>query len=759
MTPDPLPAPPDPGPDASPAPAVPPWWAALGPLLALAAALAARLYAWPRIMTDRGVRLAFDTDPYYHVLQAERLLQGRSVWLDPAMNWPFGQVVLWPPLWDLVIAGAARLAYGAGASRAQLELVAAWLPVPIGLLTVAAAAGLGALLLGRAHGVGAALVVAVLPPAVLWSSIGAADQHVLEILLSAAVLLAFVAGWRARRAGARRAAAGALAVAAAAAFWNWQGSAFNLVLPVAFTAAAHVLLPGDEVAARAPRTLAEGLGAGAALLAASLALFGPPGALSRGGLAGVTALHVAITAGAAAFGACLLLARAARRGGGAGPARRVAEVAAALAVPAALALGPFPVLRSGVRHGVTALAAANPWYPEINEYRHLLFSGLYSLPDDLRMFLGTYGLTFVAAALAVPALVRRARAGEAGRAAVLFLACWFVPVLVLALVRRRFAPYLAIPLALLTSEGLWWLATRLQARLAPARRAVAPVIAAVAAAVVLAPTAPAHAEGVTTQPEGDLAAMAWLGGRPVVPGREGVLSTWDLGHLVHYFARRPVVATPFGTDGGEDAMVDTARFDLATDPGAAGELLRRRRIGFVVLSAPLLNVMIDQGFVLGPGDVPPVTSRWSASAGRALDFTPPYFDGMAARLYYLDGRAGPGRTVLPIGGERLVYESDGQRIKIFEVTEAAELRVAGATPSEEVTVSVILRTNQGRETLWSASAIADAAGVAVLPAPYATGMNGAVEASAALVRAGARTVTVSLSQGDVTSGARVAASL
>jgi dolichyl-diphosphooligosaccharide--protein glycosyltransferase len=728
------------------------WGAALGILLVLGVGFAARMIAWPRIMTARGVRLAFDTDPYYHVLQAERLLAGDGVWFDPAMNWPFGQGVLWPPLLDLVVAGATRLAFGGGASRQDIELVAALLPVPVGLLTVALAIAVGSLLLGRGLGLTAGLLVAVLPAAVLWSSVGAADQHAAEILLSCAAVLSFVLGWRAATAGARRAAAAALGAAVAASFWNWQGSALNLVLPVLFTAAAHVVLPDDEVARRAPRTLTLGLGFGAALLAGTIAVFGPPGALSRGDLAGIGALHVAMTAGAAGLGAVLVLARAARPAS-AGPGRRLAEVAVAVLAPAALTLGVFPVLRSGVLHGVTALAAGNPWYREIAEYRHLVFSCLYPLSDDLRMFLGTYGLTFVAAALAIPALVRRVRGGGEGRAVVLFLACWAVPLFVLALVRRRFAPYLAIPLALFAAEGLWWTATWVRSRCAPARPGVAIAVAAVAVALMLAPTTTALTEGVTTQLEGDIVAMEWLAEQPSPPGREGVLSTWSLGHLVHYFARKPVLATPFGTDGGASAMLDTARFSLATDPSAAAALLERRRVGFVVLSEPLASALIDEALV--PGVSPAVTARCSASAGRSLDVSPSYFDGMAARLFYHDGRAPRGRRVLPIDTQRLVYESEAQRIKIFAATAGAELVIEGARPREEVTVSVFLRTNQGRASAWTTSITAGDDGTASLRVPYATGMNGAIQASASFVQVGARSVPVTLSEHDVVTGARV----
>src|SRR6266536_630215 len=153
--------------------------------LVLAMAAFARAYHWDDVFTDHGVVFAYDSDPNYHVLQAERLLHGTGpIWFDQRLDWPLGAVVVWPPLFDATIAGLTRLAYGPAAGRAELERVASILPIALGLLTIALVVALGHVLLGRRRGLGAGFILSLLMGHVMVSSVGAADQHVSEALLA-----------------------------------------------------------------------------------------------------------------------------------------------------------------------------------------------------------------------------------------------------------------------------------------------------------------------------------------------------------------------------------------------------------------------------------------------------------------------------------------------------------------------------------------------------------------------------------------------
>lgn len=721
-------------------------------VLVVAVAAAIRFAPWARVFTPDGVRFAWDTDPNYHVLQAERFLrEGASVlWFDPQLSWPEGAIVLWPPLFDVLIGMAAAVVAGPAAQRDAIERVAVVLPPVLGVLTILLFIGLGRALVRRDRAIGGALLLAVLPAHVLSSALGSADQHVAEVLLSCTVLLSFVLSWQSPQTASRRvwAAVGGLAVAAS--FWNWMGSAVTLVVPLSFSAAVHVFTPQRDVRLRVNESLAILLGVAAAVLAVTTVAFGAPDALSQGRISGVTGLHVAIAAGGAGF-AAILIALDRVRGEGTGAPYRIVQVLLALGVPAVLAIVAMPPLRDGIAHGLGA-AAASAWHGEIEEYRPLLLSCKYRLIDDLRIFVGTYGLLIPASLLAIPWLVSRWRAGDGEHRSVLFLAAWSIPFLVLGLLRRRFAPYMAIPLALVAWGGIRFWADALQARLSrwPGTAWTATVVGFLA---VTAPTADvlprAFKEGIPAVPEDDLRTMRWLAQQPSTPGREGVLATWDLGHLVRYYANRPVVVSPFGTDVGARAMQDAARFNLAADPSAAMEMLATRRVGFVVLTDPFVNAILDQRLIGAP---PYVVRECSASMGRTFAVGSAYEDLLAPRLFYLDGLAQPGSRVPPIDRLRLAFEGSGARIKIFQVVAGAELRVEGARPLDTVQATIRLLTNQRREMMWSTSAAANAAGEAVLRVPYAAGANGAVFGSPYVVEDGASAVTADVSESDVVSG-------
>jgi dolichyl-diphosphooligosaccharide--protein glycosyltransferase len=705
----------------------------LGLLSILLLGAAVRLVHWDDVFTPSGIALGPDTDPYYHVLQAERMLRGEpgAPWLDRGLNWPVGAEVPWPPLFDGLIAASARVLHGADATRGEIERVAAILPVAVGLLTLLVVAGLGRTLLGPGRGTGVALIVALLWSHAAYTSVGAADQHGMEVLLYAAILLGYARSWTAASSRERGIAAVLAGLGVTLAFWNWMGSALNLVLPVTFAGIARLALGGrSDVARRVAVGTAIGLGSAAALLAASIVVWGPAGAIGRGTLLGITGLSVVLCTAGAAFAAVLAFVRS-----------RVGLVAAPLAAAAAVAF--VPSAREGIGTGLTALGAANPWYASIFEFQHLLFSCHFPLGADAAVALMLYGLAFVPAGFAAWGLARRFRAGdEAERSRVLFLACWAILFLLLALARRRFAPYFTVPLALLAWEGVWAATS--------GRR----VWALAAALVAVAPSAADLRLPPGRFPDSSVEALRWLRSQPApVAGREGVLANWNAGHAVLYHAAKPVVASPFGTEGGAGAMLDTARFNFAADLEQAAEILDRRRIGFVVLMNPLMEAAMDGAFA-EPGNTVAIRTC-TYREGLRIQYRPEYLDRLAPRLFLFDGMSRPEAPAPPIPFLRLLYETPPGRqeqMKLFGVVAGARVRVTGVGAGTLVSASTRLRTNQGRELAWETAAIADGSGTAILRLPYASGTNGAVTATAWTIRARERVVPLELAEADVVAG-------
>jgi asparagine N-glycosylation enzyme membrane subunit Stt3 len=726
------------------------------PLLVLAVALAVRLEPWREVYASGRPMLVGDSDPHYHVLRAERWLSGApgAPWRDPRLDWPAGADVPWPPLFDALVAATARAAGGPALERDAIASAAAPLPVALGLVFVALVAWLGRKILGRGRGWIAAFLVAALPSGALTQRLGRVDQHVLEQVLYAAILIATLGG---RRSATRIGAAAALAVLVPVAFWSWMGSAVHLLVPLATVAAAWVVLPADDPRVRAAtRALAAGTAAGAALLAATVLAFGRPGALLGVATTGVGGLQVAVVACSAAF-LLLLLAAVRLRRGPAGRLRRVAEVAIAAVLPGAALLS-SAALRGGIAGGLTALAAGNAWYAHISEFQPLLNLGNEPLGEEIVNAILGLGLAPLAAAIGLAALRAAWRAEPERRLELLLLlaaGALFVPAM---LARKRFGAYAIVPIAIAAEAGIRGVAAAAAARWERWRTAAG--LAAATAALSVACAAPTLPEHLAVEPVLSIDeehALEWLASQPVRVGREAVVGPWSYGHLVQYYADRPVVSSPFGTEGGPRAMADEAQFWFAKDEADAEAVLSRRRAGYVLLTAVLPESTTMHGFA-PPGTPPPVRLSRHLVRGLHTEDTEQFWKLVPIRLYYDDGAITPFAPA--IGGFRLVYETprrgpDGSPLEtnwtVFEPVPGARLEVVAA-PGAGVQTSVEFETNAGRRSAWRAEVRADASGRASLRLPYASGWNGAVFAREYEISDGRRTERLVVHEASVALG-------
>jgi len=712
-------------------------------------ALLARLQPWSRVFpADRpGAVFVGDTDTYYHALRAERMAADfpKVPWTDAGMNYPDGADILWPPLFDAAVAGISRLRSGGPPERASVEQVAALLSPFLGLATVGLAVAVGFALFRGGAGLWTGLYLALLPIHVELTTVGCPDQHAAESLLQTLVMLAFVGAWRSPRSAWWWQVA--LGSAIALSFWNWQGSALYLLLLGGFVAVWHVW-DGDG-ADKACGALAAGGGMGAALLAVSIAAWGRHGALFATSLSGVNGIQPILVALAAAFAAGLLLAR---RVPGRTPAaaRRLAEVVLAAAVPLAVVLLASSGLRAGVRQGLVALTAGNPWYANIREFQPMLFGGA-GIRHELAAWVPRFALLF-AMPLAAVGLVRRWRRCPSDRPAVAFLAVWGGLLLVATLARQRFALYLSVPAAL-------WCAVALPELAVGAVERQGRSIRAFVAALLLAPAGfyfwhgglwpdPVHAEVAR--------ALEWLRGQPVSDDeRPAVFSEWDWGHLVQYFGGRPAIATPFGTDGGKGALEDAAAFFLSTSPEAAERILDRRRAGYVLLVDPVTHAAAFEEYVPA-GREPPIRIEWHPVDGPRMLVRPEVDDLVAVRVYFDSGLSARGLPTL--SHYRLVYEGApeaGRQVRLFQVVPGAEVVVSGIDPGSAVRLRTQLSTNRGRVAQWYSDARADASGAALLRVPFSTGANGVVTASPYRVTCAGSQSEVTVPPGAVEAGTRV----
>lgn len=521
-----------------------------------------------------------DPDAAYHLRRVQVALRAGDVpATDSFLSHPTGSAVPWPPLFDQFLVLVAELT-GASESDAAVEARLVRLPPLLGALAVLAVfAAVRALAGGRdlAAAVGAlvaALVYAVLPPAVWYGGVGRIDHHVFVALLLALELACVAWALRADKPfdvllGA--ATAGALQGAMLLA---WLGAApFAAALALGFLVRALASDP-DRAASGARGGLV--YFATAALVVWLPASASPWNELEPGSLVNLTAgVPRGLLLGALPF---VLLGLPRLRGRH--PGMRLAAATSVTAIVAAL----LPDFLEGAREGLEWASRGELFMDVVQESRPLL-GGEVGLDPALL----TRELTWLALAFPLAWLAVGWRSLSAERWALLALAGLLAA---MALQQRRFANSFAAPYA--ATLGLALVDLLRVERLRRAGLAVA--------ALALLPLGLA-AWGQWSLPEAELAAvrrwraevvvgLRWM--RRNTPEVEwtraderqayAVLSAWGLGHLIEYHARRPTITTNFGSYVGEAPFAAAHRALLEADPEAFATQLRQMGARYVVVT-------------------------------------------------------------------------------------------------------------------------------------------------------------------------------
>lgn len=596
-------------------------------------------------------------DCVYHLRRARFALENfpRTVIIDPLMNFPYGGLCVWPPLFDVTLAIPSLL------KRQFSERAAYFVPLVYAAVAIFAAGAAGTAA-RRKWGLLAALFVAVCPGHIQYSQFGHTDQHVAESCWGFLTLALFL--YSCRKPSVRTEAGTGLAFAMA--LLTWQGAVFwgpLLALPLISEAIFE-----RQNLARAFRIL--GI---STIISAAGTLYW---------LNGFTVPFTYVSFGwfqPVFVSVCLGLVMLPNIRRAPGPA-----TALALACFAPLAFF-YREFAAGTLAGILHLASASSgaesasgahlslskeWLSIILEYKPLLADSW------------TWALTFLSPAFfllpaAILLWILRAIAGR-NRSLNIALAGTCAFLFFFTLMQRRNVYYAALPAALCSVELSAFLSTRFGRR----------IVFYVSFAVLVAPMLLGYTKELRGGYEAGkerLEAVSILkkitpqeidpydprflepeASLPELKTAGSVLSFWSQGHLVTYYGERPVVANNFGY-----GFMDSLHFYFADTEEKALSIAKERRIRYVVVME-LLPVMNQYAGVLNL----PEFIQWNGSKWIPTDR---YFRTMQSRLYDFDGkgtRLPDGSTIPALNHFRLLWVSPAGSMrfghfvsswKIFEV--------------------------------------------------------------------------------------------
>ncbi|MEQ8766733.1 MAG: STT3 domain-containing protein [Planctomycetota bacterium] len=679
----------------------------------IAGAGAIRCAPFPDVFTPRGV-LLYGNDSYYHLRRitygVDRLPEALRE--DPYLHYPRGARAIWPLAFDQGSAALIR-ALGVPDDRPSILAAAAFGPPILGMLAVLMAfLASWRALSSPVAGLLAAACVACFGANVHPTRIGFVDHHA---TMAALVGLVSIAGAEMRSEASRwrsRLAALWLGMALGASALIWPGC-LVLLFAWAITLALSIGIGGGR---RIVWTAGVQVSCAAALVLAMGAIYEARPPEQRWSWTLVSWLQpVAVLAvGGIAAAIWIGMGRDERKLRGFG----FGLIAAVLLGGAALLA---PPVRSAAEDAMRWVTKSESFQARVAESEPILFQkGGWTL----KAAHGDLGWLAVLLPLAGAAVLW---AGLRERAfARLLLASIFFSTLVLTLFQRRFVDLLALPAALVLADGLARWAAMLRSRWRGA-----PVVLSIALAVSLVPCleipwfhlgrALTALEGERPQPlasdiprrqlrrtgqwihEHTPPTKGWQD-----PGEEpeyGIAAFWDLGHLLRFHSRRPMMVDNFGDDLGERSFEDSMRLHRARSEAEAVEILARYRARYWVTR-----------------ELPRVRSGRRRVADRLHRF-----DGRVVRT--TDGGALPAlerfRLVheslsvpsifVPPTGKRKIYPA----YKVWELVAGARL-TGVALPEERVRVEVSLETSSGRRFRFRKGTTSDSEGRFEIVVPYPT---------------------------------------
>lgn len=763
-------------------------------------ALAVRLLPLLHSITGGQVILQ-EYDPYYHMRRIVYTVEHFPITntFDSYVNYPYGYIVGWPPLYDLISATVSLLAGLGHPDRLTIEVASSAVPVAMGVLSVLLIFYIIKDAAGKNAGLMAAFFMAILPASVFRTLFGYTDHHALEVLISLTTYFVFMravaygkeehlalSGLVKSRKALLYAVLAGMAIACMIFSWDGAPIFIGIIAAYAFVQYAYDLYNKESTGYLTTMGLVASI--------VALAIVTPLAVTSFAGrnLEVTPTLfswfHVIFLMGMAAFfivmGALPMVSERRRMPWFTAPAILIAG-ALALLLALKLALPQlFDALKSGIDYlmgtGSTVMAT-------INEVEPLFYqSGHFSL-SVASFYLSTVGLISVIGLLIYLFVLW----GKKARNIDVFLLVWTVIILFLGLLQKRFIYLLGVNVSIFTGYAFYGAfklsgAIREQAAgNAPSKKKsrsqasfITPAMVAVLvvwAIVIILPLVNTIALGITP----DATAIDWNNActwvKEHTPATSftyaadegthpeyGVMSWWDYGNYILYRAERPAVANNFQT-----GVTDAARYFVAQDEASANTIVDKLNVRYVMID---LRMSSSYGGVQGgifenmpilAGDDAEsyhMSYRMPMPYGtkRMFDGSNKYYDSMYSRLFNGDGLGGKNPLGINVNGlqhYRLLYVTQGDdHVKVFEYVKGAMIKGAASTGAKiEIRLNVTMP--DGDKTYYS-STTADTSGTYVFTVPYPTsGLTGAIKTgSEYTITSGTSSVSVQVSPGAVDNG-------
>jgi oligosaccharyl transferase (archaeosortase A-associated) len=660
----------------------------LGVLVAFLLGLVLRLVPARNSLVGGDI-LFYGYDSYYHVRRIFYTAENfpHTLWFDSYLNHPWGFKLLWPPLFDQAVAGAALL-FGGGSHA--IEMAAALAPPVLGSALILVVYLLAKKLFGTRVALLSAFILAINPNHMARTHFGCPDHDVLESLLifSAVILLAYALTERDRRLWFG--AAGGLLLAATA--YTWLGAPIYMGAILIY-ATIQVSLDLREGFTSEETIVPMAVAFGTALLLLlpfwDEAWLRPSFFGALGALAALTFL--------------CLLSRIFEAKSLPWPAFvPTVVISGYIAVILSYAAGMAPEVHSLFWEGVRYFFLGGLAKDSIEEAAPIYqVFDLVSIP----------GLGFALSILGLGVAARQTWRARLPRDQLLFLV-FAAFALVLTVFQARFLYHFSVGGSILLSI-LFFVAADLirgSERAGPRAREALPLAV---LAILLLPNVPGILAVVEDEPEvaGDwLEALDWVEkntppttgfDRPLQAGEYGVLSWWDYGNWILYQSRRPVVANNF-----QAGATDAAAFFLSEGEEEALAIAEARDARYIVTDEKMVYSKLPS--IVRWTDEDP-SSYITISADPDLvtfEHSKRFLGTVLAGLHLLD--------CTNLDHFRLIYESNTslglkypmREVKVFERVIGA--KITGTTSYEyEKPMGVILdmESNQGRRFQYFNSAM------------------------------------------------------